>query len=121
MRYGYAEKKIELYCDRLMNVTKYDRLFIRSSLLNNNWKGDGSKTDVICTIPITGDPFDIVTVYIPPGQDNRLYEVKESALAAGSFGIRITDQYDELVEFSEDYLLEIAFFFNPSNNPVSRF
>ena len=57
-----------------------------------------------------------ISEYTLPGDSGRNYEVKETASGAGSFGIRITDEWDNLVHFLEDYELTIAFFFNPAYN-----
>ena len=88
-----------------MKMVRYNRIFIRSTLLNNMWRADGSKGDEICVVPITGTLNDNIITYTPTGADARTYEIKETSAGAISFGLRITDESNEPVEFLEDYEL----------------
>lgn len=87
-----------------MQMVRYPRIYVRSSLLNNIWRGDGSKGDDIAVIPIVGDITKNIVTYESPG-GNRTYEVKETTIGALSFGIRLTDENGDLIEFIEDYEL----------------
>lgn len=100
-------------CKAPMKMMRYNRIFIRSSLLNNMWRADGSKGDEICVVPITSNIGDNILQYIPTGSDARTYEVKESTAGAISFTLRLTDENNEAVEFLEDYEIQIAFFYCP--------
>jgi hypothetical protein len=90
-------------CKAPMKMVRYNRIFIRSSLLNNMWRADGSKGDEICVIPITSSLDDNILDYRPTGSDARTYEVKETNGGGLSFNLRITDENNSAVEFLEDY------------------
>ena len=77
------------------------------------WRADGSKGDEICVVPITGSLEDNIIIHTPTGSDMRTYEVKETNNGAVSFSLRITDENNDLVEFLEDYELQLAFFYCP--------
>lgn len=53
--------------------------------------------------------------YRPAGDSSRIYEVKETTVGAASFSLRITDENDELIEFLDDFELQIAFMYLPDN------
>ena len=77
------------------------------------WRADGSKGDEICVVPITANLDDNILAYTPTGSEARTYEIKESSNGSFGFTLRITDENNNVVEFLEDYEIQIAFFYCP--------
>lgn len=99
---------------------KYRQIYIRSSLLSNLWSKDGTKSNVIAVIPLKEDE-DNYQEYRPCGADTRIFDIKDSLNSVQHMQITLTDENENLIEFYEDYQLEIGIFFLPDNTLAVNF
>lgn len=85
---------VSLTPGKFMNVLRYQRIFIRSSLMNTFWNKDGTKSDIIAVIPMEQGQDQTIKEYTFPGDSGRNWEVRETSIGAGAFSIKFTDEWD---------------------------
>lgn len=70
------------------------------------------KTNVIETIPVLDRSVnENIQVYEPASSATRVCNVRDSINSLQTFNIYFTDQFEQLITFTEPYELKIAIFF----------